>query len=129
MAGALEDQLILDFLLGKVSNTDGLEVGCESALVFTLLVIGVTNLNIALKPRILELKHLLKRGNGRLDVAHLYADLRNTSQVVEVLFVLHSRDATLRKLRHILAQQVLCQIDQNLILFNIGQSDVLVSVR
>ena len=111
-------------MLGQVGDTDSLQVALKSAVLLSLLVVGVTNFNISLEPSILKLDHLFECGDSCGDITHLNANLSNTSKVVEILFVFNSRDAALRKLRHVLTEQVLSQIDQNFVLLNVRQANV-----
>ena len=111
-------------MLGQVGDTDGLQVALKSAVLLSLLVVGVTNFDISLEPSILKLDHLFECGDSCGDITHLNANLSNTSKVVEVLFVFNSRDAALCELRHVLTEQVLSQIDQNFVLLNVCQANV-----
>lgn len=79
MASSLEYELVLNLLLGQIGDPDSFKIGGQSSLMISLLVVSVANLDIALKPGILQFEHLLKGGNRRLNIADLDADFRDTS--------------------------------------------------
>ena len=63
----------------------------------------MSNLNIALKPRVLESNHLLEGRHSCAYIAHLDADFGHTAQIVKVLLIFHSLDATLGEIGEILS--------------------------
>ena len=95
MAGSLEHKLVFDLLTAEVGNADCLQVGLQGALILSLFVKSVADLDVAFQPRVLKCDHLLKSRYSSTDIASLNADFSHTAQVVEVLLVFDALDAAL----------------------------------
>ena len=80
------------------------------------LEIGVSDLDVALKPRWLHLDHGLEVLNSSVWVSFLHLDACKASQVLEVNLVVDLLDATLGEFGHVLIEQVFSKADQDLVL-------------
>ena len=124
MTSSLEDKLIVDLLLGKIGNTDRLEVRLKSSLMLSLHIVSMSNFNVTFEPSVLKLNHLFQGRDSTTQVAHLNTNLSDAAEVIEVLLVLDSLDAALSKLGQVFFEQVLCKVNEHFILLSICEANI-----
>jgi len=121
----LEQELVLDVLAAEVRHSDSAHVVLQGLLVVSLMIERVTDLDVALQPCVLKRDHLLEGRHRSLHVAELDADLSDAAKVVEVLLIFHTLSAAVCKLRQILLEKELGQVDKHLIFLSRAQAHIL----